>query len=164
MATIDLATKLGSGFHPSNWAGGVKTPYLVEVEIDLAAAATAKGSALAVTDVIEAIDVPAGTAILNAGIQKVTAMTGTSTDVTLNVGITGISANAYVNGYDLDAGAVGSYSVNGAQTLIVPSVNDTIDILIATQSGTVTGGKVRVFAVLQDVKAKLASGLAQIGS
>ena len=52
MATVTtLAKAAGGRGNPS------KKPYMVEVEIDLAAAATAKGSALAAADVIEAISV-----------------------------------------------------------------------------------------------------------
>jgi len=127
--------------------------YRVWREIDLAAAATAKGSALAAADVIEALRLPAGVQILAAGAQKTAAMTGTSTDLTFDIGITGVDADIYVDGWDFDAAAVGSYGTPaGVQTpALILSASDTIDILFATQTGTVTGGKVMVWAVIVDV-------------
>jgi hypothetical protein len=58
MATVDMATLAGTTY-PSRWSGGVRTPYMVEVEVDLAEVVTAKGSAIAQGDVIEVIDLPA---------------------------------------------------------------------------------------------------------
>jgi hypothetical protein len=53
MATV---TTLAGGATAGRTAGSV--PYLVSVEIDLAAAATAKGTALAAADIIEASTFP----------------------------------------------------------------------------------------------------------
>lgn len=165
MATIDMAgsaTVGHSGGTPLN-----HRPYLIEREVDLAAAATAKGSALAQADVIEALDVPAQTLILWAGAEKTAAMTGTSTDLTFDVGITGVDADAFVDGWDFDAASVGAYGTIPAATIggkYLVTTADTIDILFATQTGTVTGGKVRVWAVVIDVDGLDAPGIAAAGS
>ena len=131
-----------------------RTPYMVETYIDLADAVTAKGSALAQGDIIEAIKVPAGTQVLFAGFQKKTAMTGTSTDLTFDFGITGGDVDAFVDGFDFDGASVGAYATV-ASAAITPATfvttDDTLDILFATQTGTVTGGIIRVFAVLVDL-------------
>ncbi|QIG73094.1 hypothetical protein EVB99_103 [Rhizobium phage RHph_N3_19] len=125
--------------------------YRVWREIDLAAAATAKGSALAAADVIEALRLPAGTFIVNAGAQKTAAMTGTSTDLTFDIG-TAVDADQYVDGWDFDAAAVGSYATPlGVQLGQTLAASDTIDITIATQTGTLTGGKVLVWALVVDL-------------
>ncbi len=63
MATI---TTLAGAASAGRTAGAV--PYLVDVTVDFAAAATAKGSALAAADVIEALSVPANTLILNVSV------------------------------------------------------------------------------------------------
>jgi hypothetical protein len=163
MATIDLATLSGTTA-PSRWSGGVRTPYMVEVTIDLAAAVTAKGSALAQADVIEAIDIPADTLILGGGIQMLTAMTGTSTDATIDVGVTGGNVDVLVDGFDLDGASANDYAVTGVQIGSLVTAADTIDVLIATQTGTITGGTFRVFAICLDVSAKDAPGIAALQS
>lgn len=157
MATIDLSNGLGGAPRPVRSLTNM--PYFVEKTIDFAAAATAKGGVLAAADVIEAIDVPAGTMVLNAGLQVVTVATGESNDNTLDLGITGVDADCFVDGFDLDAAAAGAYAQNAAafQPLIVGTA-DTIDLLIATASTAPTGGTVRVWAVLCDIGAKPAPG------
>lgn len=160
MATIDLATGLGAGTHPTRF-GNTKVPYLVEVEIDFAAAATAKGSALAAADVIQAVDVPEGSVVLVAGAQVTEAMTGTAADATVDVAI---GASTFVDGFDLDAAAVGAYAPAAAAASAVAGADDTIDVTLATATGTVTGGKLRVFALVVDVAELSRPGLAQLGS
>jgi hypothetical protein len=163
MATIDMATKPGST-HQSRWSGGVRTPYWVEVEVDLADVVTAKGSAIAQADVIQVIDLPADTVILAGGVQMVSVMTGTSTDATIDVGVTGGDVDNLVDGFDLDAATAGLYAMNGVNEPVVVASADTIDILIVTQTGTITGGKIRVFALLLDVSQKTSAGIAAPGS
>ena len=157
MATIDLSNGLGGAPRPVRSLTNM--PYFVETTIDFAAAATAKGGVLAAADVIEAIDVPAGTMVLNAGFEVTAVATGESNDNTLDLGITGVDADCFVDGFDLDAAAAGAYAQNAAafQPLIVGAA-DTIDLLIATASTAPTGGKVRVWAVLCDIGAKPAPG------
>jgi hypothetical protein len=165
MATIDMAgsATIGhSGGTPLN-----HRPYLIEREINLATAVTTKGSALAASDVIEALDIPGQTLILWAGAEKTAAMTGTSTDLTFDIGITGVDADAFVDGWDFDAAAVGDYGAIPAATIggkYMTTVADTIDILFATQTGTVTGGKLRVWAVVISVDGISAPGIAAAGS
>lgn len=158
MATIDLSNGLGGAPRPVRSLTNM--PYFVEKTIDFAVAATAKGEALAAADVIEVIDVPAGTMVLNAGLQVTAVATGESNDNTLDLGITGVDADCFVDGFDLDAAAANAYAQNAAafQPLIVGTA-DTIDLLIATATTAPTGGKVRVWAVLCDIGAKPAPGI-----
>lgn len=158
MATIDLSNGLGGAPRPVRSLTNM--PYFVEKTIDFAAAATAKGSALAAADVIEVIDVPAGTMVLNAGLQVITVATGESNDTTVDLGITGVDADCFVDGFDLDAAAANAYAQNAAafQPLIVGAA-DTIDVLIATATTAPTGGSVRVWAVMCDIGAKPAPGI-----
>lgn len=161
MATISLATDTGT-VRPSR--NKVKMPYIVEATVDLAVAATTKGSAIAQGDVIEALNVPAKTVVMAAGIEVITAMTGTSTDATIDVGFTGGDVDNFVDGFDLDGASAGALSGNGVQEPIVVSTADTVDILVATQTGTITGGKVRIWAVVADIDGVDAPGLATLGS
>jgi len=157
MATIDLSNGLGGAPRPVRSLTNM--PYFVEREIDFAAAATAKGSALAAADVIEAIDVPANTVVLNAGLEVTVAAGGESSDNTLDVGITGVDADCFVDGFDLDAAAAGAYAQNAAayQPLVVATA-DTIDVLIATATTAPTSGKIRVWALMCNIDAKPAPG------
>jgi hypothetical protein len=155
MATITSLASTGTG-HANRT--NRRTPYLVEAWIDLADAVTAKGSALAQGDIIEAIKVPPGTFVLTAGFQVWDNMTGTSTDATLDMGITGVNADAYVDGFDLDGAADRAYATPATtanEVTFVGASSDTIDLLIATQTNTITGGVLRAYAVLQDVSYQL---------
>lgn len=163
MATVDVSSGIGDGTHPSRWAS-VKVPYLVEVEVDFAAAVTAKGSALAQGDVIQALDLPDGTMILAAGVEVTEVMAGTSTDLTLDIGITGGDVDAFVDGFDFDGASLGAYAINGVNEPVILSADDTVDILLTTMTGSLTGGKLRLFAVVIDTNAKAAPGLAALGS
>lgn len=162
MATISLAAAVGVNKAPVQ-TSNLKVVYKTWREIDLAAAATAKGSALAVGDVIESLRVPANHVVLAAFAKKTAAMTGTSTDLTFDIGITGGDVDVYVDGWDFDAAAVNSYATpQGVQTPpTIVSTSDTIDVLIATQTGTVTGGKFEVHAVLVDLTHETRGVIAQ---
>jgi len=152
MATITtLAT---GGASAGRTAAAV--PYLVERYIDFAAAATAKGSALASADVIECITVPVNTLILNAGIEITTVLGGESSDTTFDLG-TGVDADNFVDGFDADAAAAGAYAQNAAafQPLVVGATADTIDITIATATTAPTSGVARVWAVLMNVDGRI---------
>ncbi len=147
MATV---TTLAGSASAGRTAGAV--PYLVDVTIDFAAAATAKGSALAAADVIECINVPANTVILNAGFEVITAAGGESSDNAWDLGVTGIDADNFVDGFDGDAAVAGDYAQNAAafQPIVLKSA-DTIDLLIQAATTAPTSGELRVWAVLMNV-------------
>ncbi len=153
MATI---TTLAGGATAGRTVGSV--PYLVDKTIDFAAAATAKGSALAAADVIEAISVPVNTVILNAGIEIITVLGGESSDTTFDLG-TGVDADNFIDGFDADAAAAGAYEQSAAafQPIVVGATADTIDITIATATTAPTSGKARVWAVLMNVDGRIAA-------
>jgi hypothetical protein len=154
MATV---TTLTGGATAGRTAGSV--PYLVDKVIDFAAAATAKGSALAAADVIECISVPANTVILNAGIEITTVLGGESNDTTFDLGVTGVDADVFVDGFDADAAAAGAYAQNAAafQPVVIGATADTIDLLIATATTAPTSGVARVWAVLMNVDGRIAA-------
>jgi hypothetical protein len=150
MATIStLSNAVGAGTHPSR--GIRQMPYVVENVIDLAAAVTAKGSALAAADVIEALQIPAQSVVLAAGFEILTAVTGSCT---VSLGVTGVTAAAYVSAF----GVTGSLSVGDYATPatagypIVSKSADTLDLLLVTETTTLSAGKLRVFAVISDVQ------------
>lgn len=151
MSTI---TSLAGGATSGRTAGPV--PYLVDVEVDFAAAATAKGSALAAADVIQCISVPTNTMILNAGFEVLTAAGGESSDNAWDLG-TGVDPDCFVDGFDGDAAAAGDYAQNAAafQPLVVGGTADTIDLTIQAATTAPTSGKLRVWAVLMTVDARI---------
>lgn len=152
MATIDLSSGLGNGQHPSRSLG--RLPYVVEKTIDFAVATTAKGSALAATDIIEAIDVPAQSVVLNAGYEVTAAITG---DVVVDLGVTGVDVDVFVDGAVLAAATtVGTFAQNAAafQPVVIGASADTVDLLIAASTTAISAGKVRVWALVVDVSDK----------
>lgn len=152
MATV---TTLAGGATAGRTAGSV--PYLVSVNIDFAAAATAKGSALAAADIIEAINVPANTVVLTAGIEVVTALAGESSDTRILLGVTGGDVDAFVASWDATAAAAGAYAPTAATVPVMFASADTIDLEIDAATTAPTGGVVRVWAVLMDVDGRYAA-------
>lgn len=142
--------------------------YTVDNVIDYAEALTAKGSALASSDTIEALVLPVGTVVLACGVEQIVA--GNSTTLTLDVGFTGGDVDEFVDGFDAQAEAVGVYSpaldTASPQFYVIGATGDTIDVLFATLTGTLSAGKVRVWAVIADVSggSKRQPGLAAIQS
>jgi hypothetical protein len=150
MATITtLSNAVGAGTQPSRSLRNA--PYVVEKTIDFAAATTAKGSALAAADVIEALQIPAQSIVLAAGYEVLSAVTG---DVTMSLGVTGVTAAAYVSAFALTGStAVGTYATPAtAGYPIVSQSADTLDLLIAASTTAISAGSVRVFAVLCDAQ------------
>lgn len=164
MATVDMTS--GTVGHVTSDSYSAK-PYFVERYVDLADVVTTKGSAIAQGDVIEVIDVPAGSVVWAAGFQVMSVMTGTSTDATLDFGITGGDVDSFVDGFDLDGAAANAYSAIPAGTIggkYLVTSNDTLDLLVVTQTGTITGGVLRVWAYIADVNGRSKPGIATAGS
>jgi hypothetical protein len=136
MATYDKTGVGGTTGHPSNG----RTPYLVENTIDISAINSAAGTADG--DVIQCLDIPAETLIMQAGVEVLTALSGS---VTIDLGITGGDVDNFVDG---DTNATG-YSVLTATANQVIASADTLDALLAGAASSV--GKIRVWAVLCDV-------------
>ena len=148
MATITtLSNAVGAGTHPSRSVRPM--PYLVENTISLAAAVTAKGSALAAADVIEALQIPAQSIVLAAGFEITSAVTGSCT---VSLGVTGVTAAAYVSAFAVTGSlSVGDYATPAtAGYPIVTKAADTLDLLLVTETTTLSAGSIRVFAVIVD--------------
>lgn len=159
MATIDLATRLGSGLHPSVHGQRFVTHYAEKI-VDFAVALTTKGSALAAADVIEAVDVPAQSVILAAGIEVLNVVDATT--LTVDLGVTTTEPDNFVDGFDLKAASAGDYAQAPAayQPIVIGNTADTVDVLLATLTGTLTEGKIRVWVIYGDVDDQRAPGIA----
>ena len=139
MATYDL-TGPGGTNRPGRYNPGIRTPYLVENTIDISAVNGDSGTASG--DVLQVIDLVAETLVMEAGIEVLTACSGS---VTFDLGITGGDVDIYADG---DTNATG-YSTLTATARHVAASADTLDAL---QGGAAsTAGKIRVWAILCDV-------------
>ena len=130
-----------------------RVPYFVETTVDLAQLNSDTGVTAA--DVLRMISIPAGTIVLDAGLENMTALT-TASCPTFDLE-TAASTNKWVNastvvtaathnGVLTSAAAHGTTETHGGF-----STADTIDILINT--GTVTVGIIRAWALLLDISA-----------
>ena len=136
MATYNVTGAGGTTGHPSNG----RTPYLVENTIDVSAVNGDSGTADG--DILQCLDIPAETLIMDAGVEVITAL---SSSATIDLGITGGDPDRYVDG---DTNATGFSTLTATARVIVSSA-DTLDALIAGAASS--AGKIRVFAVLCDV-------------
>jgi hypothetical protein len=152
MATV---TTLKSAVRGAGARG--RQPYMVQQTIDLAAAATAKGSALAANDIIEAITVPAETLILTAGFEMTASVQTAADGCTANLGVTGVDVTRFVSAFDIDdnsaslTSGVGYATMADASAPIFIETEDTIDWELQAATTAPTEGKVRVFAVLMNM-------------
>ena len=135
-ATYNVTGAGGTAGHPSNG----RTPYLVENTIDVSAINGDSGAAQ--NDVLQAMDIPAETVIMEAGIEVITAC---SSSVTLDLGITGGDVDIYTDG---DTNATG-YSALTATARHVAAAADTLDVLVLSAASS--AGKIRVWAIMCDV-------------
>lgn len=139
----------------SNWT------YVEFKEIDLSAAVTAKGSALAAADVIEAVRVAPGQMVLAAWVEKTAALTGTVSALTVNVGFAG--GSGYLAAWDAFAAALNAQSGASVNTVIptTTTAGDTIDLTLASLTGSLTGGKIKVGVLVLDLNTKARGIIAQ---
>ena len=131
MATVSKVTG-GTAGHPSTR----RKPYYVENTIDNSLFDPDNA------DIIEALNVPAETLVIAAGLEVLTA---SSSSVTMDLGITGGDVDIYADG---DTNATG-YSTLTATARHVAATADTLDVLVLSAAST--AGKIRVWAVLCDV-------------
>ena len=136
MATYNVTAAGGTTGHPANG----RTPYLVENTIAVSAVNGDSGTADG--DILQCLDIPAETLIMEAGVEVITAL---SSSATIDLGITGGDPDRYVDG---DTNATGFSTLTATARVIVASA-DTLDAKIAGAASS--AGKIRVFAVLCDV-------------
>lgn len=145
MATVSDFVSSGGKGNPG------RKPYFVEVEIDMAEAATAKGSALAAADVLEAITVPEGHVVMWAGMECTGTPAG-GTGTVLDLGLTGNDPDRFVDGFAFDSASAGDFAAMANTGVpLALGTEDTIDVLIQAATTVSTSGKVRVFAMLMEV-------------
>jgi len=129
--TDSLGFNQGTAAYPANVTEISKFEVTVDFAAVKAARAAAGATALAATDTMQIIKLPAGSVVLSGGMNVSTAETVNAT-ATIDIGFTGGSpaaANAYGN--DLATNSTGLKAADLANPTIVASA-DTIDILLNT--------------------------------
>ena len=175
--TIDDATNINNGSTPVDHGRG---SYLLSSEIDLAAIKTGAGGSgtagvLAAGDIVQAIDIPGETVILNAGMYLKTAFDSSANGTTFSLGVTGFDPNMYVDAWDCeDLSTV--YPANGCEAPQVASTSvpyyigvtaDTLDVEVDAVSTAPSSGVIVVWALCVDVTSggyEPNPGVAAIGS
>lgn len=165
MATVLSATWSGDGVSPPS-PGANYRPYTLSRTFNVADIVTKKGSALAASDVIEVLNVPTGTLVLAGWIRKDTAILGTASVMTLSLGVTGVSATAFLSAFDYFGAATGAYATLGSAPVpqMISGTADTVDLLIASLTGTWTGGNITVSVLCVDSDKVNRPGLAALQS
>ena len=146
--TDSLGFNKGTAAFPANVTEVSKFEVTLDFAKIVAARSAAGATALAATDTLQVIALPAGSVVLTAGLQ-VTEVESTNTTATFDLGFTGGSpaaANAYAN--DLASNALGYGITNLANPTVVTSA-DTIDILLNTD--VPTDCVVKAFAIVANV-------------
>jgi|TARA_R100001530_G_scaffold38607_1_gene29845 hypothetical protein len=133
MATVSKVTGSTSG-HPSTR----RKPYYVENTIDNSLFDPSSG------DVIQALNIPAETMILNAGLEVLTAA---SSSVTFDLGDAD-DPDRYVDG-DTNATGHAAPVAHASNSGHVYGSADTLDV--TTGGAADTAGKIRVYAIMCDV-------------
>ena len=129
--TDSLGFNKGDAAYPANVSDISKFEVAVDFAKVKAARAAAGATALVATDTLQIINLPAGSVVLSAGMNVVTAETVNAT-ATVDIGFTGGSpAAANVYGNDLATNSTGLKAANAAAATIVATA-DTIDILLNT--------------------------------
>ena len=154
MATFDLTASSTSGVGadtsavmPGHYGNNVM--YNVEAYLDVAALITA-GNTIADGDVFQLLEIPAGTLVLNAGAEVMTAFTASTTaDVDFAAG------DDIIDGADVTSTGFCAKGTNGQTNQVITnaastytqfiSTTDTIDVLLAGAAATV--GVLRVYAL-----------------
>ena len=133
MATL---TQTGAGTGPRHAStGGVPKVYAQSTVIDGTSTALTSG------DVYQAINVPANSVVLSAGIDVITAGTGTGTLALGDGTVTYVAAATQSAGQMTSGDALAELAVTYAAA-------DTLDVTVATAN---VNSKVRVWAILVDI-------------
>ena len=134
MATHSKVTG-GTAGHPSTR----RRPYWVENTIDNSLFDPAAN------DIVQCLNIPAETFVINAGIEVLTA---TSNSVTLDVGDGG-DVDRFVDGLDSTSTGHGAQVANASNVGHVYGTADTLDVKVLGAQDT--AGKIRVWAIMCDV-------------
>ena len=141
MGTLNVTGAGGTAGHPSNG----RVPYLVENTIDLAQVRSDTGPDQ--NDVLQCIDIPAETLVMAGGVEVLTALASSST---LDVGITGVDPDIFVDAHDATSTGYAQFdTIDSTAMRVIGGTADTLDVKLENASSAT--GKIRVWAVLCDI-------------
>ena len=157
MATYDMTAK-GVGVAADSIAAlpDVRNQaYMVEKILDIGKlVAAGRFSAVANGDVFQVLEIPAGTFIIAAGAEVLTAWNGTSPTVDIDFA----GGDDIVDGGDVTSTGYLAAGTNGGANLTsqatftqLVTTTDTIDVTVAAASSDVTSGALRVYAIVVDM-------------
>lgn len=126
--TDSLGFDKGTAAYPANVTDISKFEVTVDFAEVKSARSAAGATALVATDTLQIISLPAGSVVLSAGMNVISAETVNAT-ATIDIGYTGGTANLYGN--DLATNSTGLKAADLANPTINASA-DTIDILLNT--------------------------------
>jgi hypothetical protein len=147
MATIDMTFSSSGAALPGVSAGCC---YKLEKTIDFAEVLAEKESALAADDIIKVFDIPIKHAVMAANIHPVVAADATT--LTLDLGFTSspeADPDNFVDGFDATQTSTDGVPVFAAQGYTTAAT--TLDMELATLTGTLTSGQVKVVAWIVDM-------------
>ena len=158
MATYDMTAKSTTGVDSDSIAAlpDVRNPaYLVEANLDIAKLVSAGTFSTSTSgDIFQLLEIPAGTVILAAGAEVLTAFDGTSPTVDIDFA----AGDDIVDGGDVSSAGYLAKGSNGAANEVAGSTythfvstTDTIDVLGIWTSNDVASGKIRVYAICCDL-------------
>ena len=136
MTTYDKTGKGGTTGHPST---GGRRPYLVENTVEFSVFDPAAN------DIVQMIDVPAESIVINAGLEVLTV---SPSSVTLDMGDAN-DVDSYVDGYDSTSAGYAGLVENVSNIGTVYGSADTIDIKVLGAQDT--SAKVRAWAIMCDI-------------
>ena len=134
MATVSKVTG-GTAGHPSTR----RKPYWVENTVDFSLFDPAAN------DVVQMLNIPAETLIINAGIEVLTA---SASGVTLDLGDGG-DVDRYIDGLDSTSTGHGAQVATASNVGHVYGSADTLDVKVLGAQDT--SGKIRVWALMCDI-------------
>jgi hypothetical protein len=143
--TDSLGFNKGTAAFPANVTEVSKFEVVLDFAAIVAARSAAGATALAATDTLQVISLPAGSVVLTAGLQVISAET-TNTTGTFDFGFTGGDVDVFTDG--LACNALGYGIADLANPAAVTSA-DTIDILLNTAAPT--DCVVKAFAIVANV-------------
>ena len=135
--------------------GNFKATNVIDMNDVSVANAAAGNDALAATDIIELLAIPAGTVVRNVYITTIRAATGTA--LTANIGVTGGDVDGFDAAVSLKGtagtitGGVGGTDANVTANGLVFTSADTIDAVLATVTAVTNYGKIKIVADCFDV-------------
>jgi hypothetical protein len=145
--TDTLGFNKGTAAFPSNVTSISKFEVTLNFATIIAARSAAGATALAATDTLQVISLPAGSVVLAAGVNVTSAET-TNTTATFDLGFTGGSpyaANVYAN--DVVSNTTGLKAADLANPSVIVTA-DTIDLLLNTAAPV--NCVMNVFAIVAD--------------